>query len=209
MKIHPVTHNEELVEGQIRQRFCGPAAISAITGRSAECASVWINHARSRPAHHNVGGAYTSHVLEVLSRLGYRWTSQWVTQVEARRIGRTNSTRPTFAQWLRSADRDRSKLYLVVAGNHFMVVKGTKVVCTHQPQGNPTTKAKNRRYLVRAVYEIRKASSPISERIRRMRLDPLPRWDKHAEERRMARHSDSYGAVPKRRWPKKHEVTTW
>lgn len=206
MKIHTITHNPGLIQDQIRQTFCGPAAISAITGRTAECGAAWINKMRGRPIHHSVGGTFTGNLIDALRILGYCTQDSEVTPVPKRRIGKCLSTRPTFAQWLRSTDRNRTKMYLVNAGHHFMVVKGTKVVCNQQPQGNPTGRAMNRRSLVRRVFEIQAIPDC---GVRRMRLDPMPVWDAHREELATARHSDNYGygPLPKRRWEKKHEVS--
>lgn len=98
---------------------------------------------------------------------------QMVPQVKSRRIGHAMTTRPTFAHWLRSDARNRSECYLVAIGNHWAVVKGTKVVCSMQTMGNPTGKAKNRRALVSAVWRIYEATGDKAP-VRRKRNDPWP-----------------------------------
>lgn len=203
MKIHKVTHDDTLVgpDGQ-RQGWCGPAAISAITGRTAECAAAWINHSarRRQPLHYKVRGTWAWEVRMALECLGYTMRNQVVPKGELRRIGRGTSRRPTFAQWMRSKARDRSKMYLVAAGEHWMVVKGTKVVCSAQPDGVTTGKSRKRRCLVTEVYLVEKTETGTAQKIRAKRLDPLPRL---VETTRRAA-----GKGRQRPYPKKHEVPT-
>ena len=199
MKLHNVTHNAGLLgaEGQL-QGWCGPGAMSAITGRSAECCAAWINQESRRvPLHFKVRGTHTPEVRLALHCLGYRMRQVSVPAVPARKIGLVETSQPTFAQWLRHPGRDRSKMYLVAAGHHWMVVKGRRVVCTYQPEGNPTGRCKNRRYLVQSVDEIEPIDDERGRRVRAKRIDPLPEWS-HT-------HRAKEGAV-KRPYPKNHEV---
>lgn len=173
MKLHPVTHDLSVVpERRTKEKWCGPAAISAITGRSAECAAGWINKIRDRGLHFSIRGSSPFEMRHALDQLGYRCTSTIVPRVDERKIGRKLTTRPTFAQWLKHPVRDRSKMYLVDVGNHWMVVKGTKVVCALQPDGVPTGKSQRRRSLVKAAHII--THCPAGEAVRRKRNDPIP-----------------------------------
>lgn len=101
-------------------RFCGPAALSIITGvDTAEAAAVIRHVSRKR----SVTGTSHWEILRSLSLLGYKATS-------AAKVDPLNrKTNPTLAAWLKSDERDGKSLYLIAAGHHWQVVQGRRFCC--------------------------------------------------------------------------------
>lgn len=101
-------------------RYCGPAALSIITGvDTAEAASI-IRFVSRRPS---IKGTSSYEILKALSLLGYQGRS--ALKVDPR----NKQANPTLAAWLKSETRDSSKLYLVAAGHHWQVVQGRRFCC--------------------------------------------------------------------------------
>lgn len=165
--IYPVTHDAELIRGQALQQWCGPAAVSALTGRSAECAAAWINHDRGKPIHHKVRGTYDFEVIFALRALGYDTAAVNIALDFSR-----NDPRPTFAEWLLTASEDA--VYLVDAGKHWMVVHAGEVVCSKRQDPVWYDEAANLRCRMVEAHLV----APLrgADNVRRKRLDPLPTW---------------------------------
>jgi len=100
-----------------RNRYCGPAAIAALTGCTTDEAAVVI---RSVSRQESVKGVHTHHLMQALALFGVRYSHR-ETYCPASRL--------TLAQWLKKTDRPRGKVFLVVAGNHFQIVTGRQYTC--------------------------------------------------------------------------------
>jgi hypothetical protein len=127
-------------------RYCGPAALSIITGiDTAEASAVirFVNKKRS------VQGTYDWEIIKSLNLLGYNVASA------AKLNPLTPKANPTLAGWLKSDGRDGKTLYLVAAGHHWMVVQGRRYCCgkTRDIVSIRDEKVK-RRARVTAVYRI-------------------------------------------------------
>jgi len=127
-------------------RYCGPAAVSIITGiDTAEASAVirFVNKKRS------VQGTHDWEIIKSLNLLGYNVAS-------AAKLNRLKpKTNPTLAAWLKSDERDGKTLYLVVAGNHWQVVQGRRYCCGLSRDIVSIRDAKvKRRARVTAVYRI-------------------------------------------------------
>jgi hypothetical protein len=111
LKLRAVSHPK----GDANQ-FCGPSAISALTGMSSGEAARLLRHVTRRKA---IKGASTSSVQRALALCGVRQIDGW------------NFRQPTtLAAWLRSTAGTRGgRIFLIVAGNHFQVVSGNRYVC--------------------------------------------------------------------------------
>lgn len=110
MKLHPING---------KNRYCGPAAISAITGASTDDAAYAI---RQSSGQRFVKGAHWNDVLSSLRSSGV--TSNLV--YEAPR-----GKGLTFAQWRRHSkeDREAGAVFLIVSGWHYQVVSGRRATC--------------------------------------------------------------------------------
>lgn len=131
-----------------RNRFCGPAALSTVSGFSTdECARVirdchFARHARSRGG---VKGTSTFEMMEAFRALGYF-------------LGRTirpkvDGKRPTLAAWLRSRT-DRRATFLVMITGHWVVVRGNKFCDSFTREPVNLSKAPHRRCRVVCVRRI-------------------------------------------------------
>lgn len=116
MKIRPVKH-----EGAFpKNRYCGPAALSIISGISTGEAAKLLRVITGARA---IRGTYTSSMRWALEDLGYAFAS--FTEYRVRKA------RPTLARWLREhkAIRTSGRVYLIAAGNHWQVVSGRRYCC--------------------------------------------------------------------------------
>jgi hypothetical protein len=111
IKIKSVTHKR----GD-RNRYCGPSAISAITGMNTGEAARLLRHVSGKTS---IKGCYTHHMLLGLRMCGV--STKY----------RTVKNRPTLAAWLRDSKdmRTSGRVFLVVAGNHFQIISGRRYVC--------------------------------------------------------------------------------
>ena len=111
MKLH------ELNRGKGDNKFCGPAAISFISGVSTTDAAALIREVN--PYIERVKGVWPKDVLKVLGKLGFRATRRNV-------IGK-----PTMKQWLRLSKEFRTagRVFLVEAGHHYQIISGRKYAC--------------------------------------------------------------------------------
>jgi len=144
LNIKPVLH----VKGD-KNRYCGPSVISAITGINTGEAARLIRHVGGR---RSVKGSYTYEVKEALEMCGIR--SQW----EHFGLQLSGSNRgPTLAAWLRHTKKERTakRVFLIVAGWHYQLVQGRRIVCGIL--GEPTSirgKRVKRRARVSNVWEL-------------------------------------------------------
>ncbi len=97
-------------------KYCGPAALSAITGMDTATAAREI---RSRSHQKRVTGSHPRHVLAVLKSLGFHARQDF-----------TSYYGGDFREWAAETAEERGdNVYLIVAGNHYRVVQGDKYVC--------------------------------------------------------------------------------
>lgn len=190
MQLHRVTHEPEerrrineyrtrrgrrvLVKGwrSNQQRFCGPGALSAILGITAEEGARLLNKARGKLKDTPIRGVsnftmmlairragITAEPLEVESRFGTRRASEreWIASC---RYGSevVVSRNDTLAKWARERDyATRRSLCLVVCGRHFVVVKGGWI-CDNQQNRIPIEDSRHKRKRVSSVWRLSKSS---------------------------------------------------
>lgn len=137
MKIHPITG---------KNRYCGPAAISAITGCTTDDAAYAI---RKNSGQRFVKGTYAHQVIDVLKEAGITCTQiRW---------SFSKDDRMTLAQWLRHTVDKRKPgiVYLLVAGNHYQVVSGRRATCGRiRKIVSVTDKSLKRRSRVSMVWQL-------------------------------------------------------
>ena len=132
------------------QSWCGPTALTVLTGKRYDIIEqdllkrknrhgkgryvfTWNGGRRYIPHKkvHTIKGMHNGQMRGALHRYGY-------TMKESDNHGANQ----TFRQWTRATHGKRGKTwYLVVAGSHYLVVKGNKVWDTNTPvKGMPITK---------------------------------------------------------------------
>lgn len=151
------------------RNYCGPTALSAITGVLTAAIEEMVARHWRRPAgrRNAVGGMSPRECADVLERLGYRVlerdvprarsyvTSQKVNGWRRRTAPRLRQdNRLTLAGWLRQRE-PRNATYLVDAGHHWIAVAGNAIADTRN--GLTTVgRFKGRRARVRNVYEVQR-----------------------------------------------------
>jgi hypothetical protein len=127
-------------------RFCGPAAISAITGIGTKEAAALI---RTISGKRQVKGTTYNEVLSALRVLNWRTHTLY----EAAR-----GKGITLAAWLKQskAMRTAGRLFLVVAGWHWQVISGRRYTCGRCKGEIVSVRDKlvKRRARVARVYEV-------------------------------------------------------
>lgn len=165
-RLHAVTHRKDLG----RNRYCGPGAVSIITGRTAECAVRWILAGRGygpRERNGGIKGTFGVEVGEALHALGYELGMSHSAAIDGKR--------PTLARWLRErTPEQRRRTYLVSAGGHWIVVRGNKVACSITGAPVNLREYPHRRYRVRRYSRVTLREDAEGARLRRLRTEPLP-----------------------------------
>ena len=109
-------------------RYCGPAALSAIAGITTDTAAQIL---REITGQRSIGGVTIASMIEALSRLGFclrdpiRYLDTQAGSLQ----------RPTLARWLREYPRTAEDVVLVCVTGHYLVVKGRKVYDNYHPNG--------------------------------------------------------------------------
>jgi len=145
LNIKPVNHGTTKAD---KNRYCGPAVISAITGMTTGEASRLIRHVSGRKA---IRGSSVREVTDALTMCGIK--SEY--KSFGMKLGR--STGPTLAGWLKATVKERTadRVFLMIAGWHWQLIQGRRIVCGIL--GSPTSvrdKRVKRRARVANVYEL-------------------------------------------------------
>lgn len=146
----PAFHRDPGRKDPLRSWYCGPWAIAAITGLSFEDVREAVNMRRAREPNAPVKGMYTRELRAVLADEGFKTRDLFHLQYFDKHF-----PRPTLARWLRERTPDMmGTTYVVVAGQHFAVVRGRKATCTMLRCWTWISNMKKRRAPVRAVLEV-------------------------------------------------------
>jgi hypothetical protein len=148
-----------------KNRYCGPAAISILTGMTTGEAARMIRQSTDKAL---VKGTHASDLFKVLYRCGlsYRTISVPTTRVAVKRkanfahgagIFFMDKGELTLAQWLKESVKLRTagRVFLVAAGQHWQIITGRRYCCGITKQiVSITDKLVKRRARVTEVYEI-------------------------------------------------------
>lgn len=112
--LHSVNHS-----GPRKNRYCGPSALSAITGLSTGDTAALLRKVSSK---RSIKGTHTRHMKVALEWLGYRTGCDFdYEHLPAK-------GRPTLLQWAKRREKV-SETYLLSVGHHWAVVQGRRYVC--------------------------------------------------------------------------------
>ncbi len=160
MKIHPVKHGK----GD-KNRYCGPAALSIVTGMTTGEAARLLRHLSGKAS---IKGTSTSQMRNAFAKCGVSMKpvvvkpqppkarpmiDPWTRQV----CGTYTEARPTLTQWLKDSQdiRTPGRVFLVSAGHHWQIITGRRFCCGRTGEiVSIRDKKANRRGRVRAVYEL-------------------------------------------------------
>lgn len=142
-----------------KDRWCGPAAISALTGRSREAAAIWINDFRKVPHYRTIKGSGLSEVIYTLGVFG--WSCLPIGVAERVRV----------ASLAEASEHKPDVAFLVGTPRHWLVVQDGKVV-DNQERVKPHAESKWRRSTIQSVHYVyaTKGLDPVRKRL----YDPLP-----------------------------------
>ena len=118
-KIRPINHGTVRAD---RNRYCGPAVISAITGI---CTGDAARRIRENTGRKMITGTHPREVIDVLNQYDITATRQTMG------FSLNRSTGPTLAAWLKATVKDRTadRVFLIVSGWHWQLVQGRRYVC--------------------------------------------------------------------------------
>ena len=145
LQIKPVNHGKVKAD---KNRYCGPSAISAITGMTTGEAARLIRHVSGK---RKVTGTSTRNIREALKRCNV------ISEPQNFGLSLHRRTGPTLAGWLKATVKERTakRVFLIVSGWHWQVVQGRRIVCGILKE--PTSvrdKRARRRARVAEVYEL-------------------------------------------------------
>jgi hypothetical protein len=125
MKIYDVSHADN-----DKNRFCGPSAISALTGMSSGEAARLLRHVTGL---RSIKGSDTGPVRRALLMCGIHTSQHYVpTESYKNKKGKIKTRGVmSLAAWFKKSVRIRTtgRVFLIVAGNHWQVVTGRRFVC--------------------------------------------------------------------------------
>ena len=145
INIKPVNHGTTKAD---KNRYCGPSAISAVTGMTTGEAARLLRHVSGRKS---ITGTYTSEVTDVLEMCNIKAT------YEDFGLKLSRSKGPTLARFLKHTVKERNakRVFLISAGRHWQVIQGRRIVCGILKE--PTSvrdKSVRRRKRVNKCYEL-------------------------------------------------------
>lgn len=137
--LHHVNHS-----GPRKNRYCGPSALSAITGLSTGDTAAPLRKVSGK---RKIVGTATCHMKTALEQLGYHTGCAFdYEHLPAK-------GRPTLLQWAKQRD-DLSETYLLSVGHHWAVVQGRRYVCGMVNRIVPIKQAPKKRARVKAAWRI-------------------------------------------------------
>ena len=142
-----------------RDRWCGPAAVSALTGRSREAAAAWINEFRKRPHYRSVQGTRFREMLYVLGVFG--WSYLPLGMIKKIRLS-------TFAE---ETEHRPDLAFLVGLSRHWVTAQNGTIV-DNQQGVMPIAKSKWQRNTIFSVGYI--YATVGLDKVRSQLYDPLP-----------------------------------
>ena len=134
-----------------RNRWCGPAAVAAITGETTDAAAAIILAATGRRA--------ITSTAAVHLRAALRPSGLTISLAESY-LAAAPRQRPTLAAWMRGA-RNPDATFLVAASHHWLVVRGSSVADSVNRRPVPIRAANLRiRSRVASVFLVHPESTP-------------------------------------------------
>lgn len=170
MKLHSVNHS-----GPRSNRYCGPSALSAITGLSTGDTAALLRKVSGK---RSIKGTHTSHMRSALLQLGYSMHT-WFDY-----DGLPAKGRPTLLQWAKKR-APGGDVYLLSVGYHWALVQGRRYVCGMVGKTVSLKESPKKRARVRAAWRIVregnvKLSAVIPQVVRKVDTDRKPRTEAKA-----------------------------
>lgn len=140
-----------LAKSKRTQSYCGPWMAMALTGLSFEEVRAGLNLGRNRHVTEAVKGTYRWEMERFLTSAGVRIIYRSDFHAAARSEGETL----TLARFLRMRrGDDLTRTFGIIAGHHWIVVRGRKVTCAMLQRWTWIKHAKKRRAPVELIWQI-------------------------------------------------------
>lgn len=200
INIKPVNHGTTKAD---KNRYCGPSAISAVTGMTTGEAARLLRHVSGRKA---IKGSSVMDVTSALEMCNIKCTYKSF----GLKLGRSKG--PTLAAWFRHTVKERTakRVFLIVAGHHFQLVQGRRIVCGIL--GEPTSirdKKVKRRARVSNVYELSSLGTiQIPAEARKPKRDAVEASD-YTQAKRLAKKLDLVIELDQIGPSRKYDVQKW
>ena len=150
----------EVIRTEKSNKFCGPAALSLLTGRPVDEIVLAVKNLRISDegirGYRPLKGMYNSEMIAVLGQYGFELVRM---ARECQDVYRLYDARPTLARWLRAKRQYRqehpdAKILLNVTG-HYLVLHGRKLYDNHNPEGVWLRQYRHRRIRVKHAWVCR------------------------------------------------------
>lgn len=201
INIKPVNHGTTKAD---KNRYCGPSVISAVTGMTTGEAARLLRHVSGRKA---IKGSSVRDVTSALEMCNIKCTYQ----AFGLKLGRSKG--PTLAAWLRHTVKERTakRVFLIVAGWHWQVVQGKRIVCGILKE--PTSvrdKRVKRRARVANVYELSSLGTlQIPAEARKPKRSASPEASDYTQAKRLAKKLDLVIELDQIGPSRKYDVQKW
>jgi hypothetical protein len=142
--------------GERSNTFCGPAALSLITGKHVDkCVEQVHEYRDGLGKRRNVRGMSNWEMTWVLGRMGF--------QQSKLNVPKQNPTLVALMRWIKRQDFwDAKNVYLVNVTGHYVVMKGIKLFDNRNPEGVFFGRYEHRRWRVKHVWEVmRRDACPV------------------------------------------------
>jgi hypothetical protein len=143
--------------GERSNTFCGPAALSLITGKHVDkCVKEVRDFRNDRHGfqRRNVRGMWNAEIVRVLDRMGFVSERKYPFEYDTLKL---DPTLVAFMRWLKKRGQwSAKKVYLINVTGHYLVMKGIKLFDNRHPEGVFFGKYDHRRRRVKYVWEVTK-----------------------------------------------------
>jgi len=157
-----VTHRTPLQGGK-EQKYCGPSALSALSGYTTECVGAWINHWRGKPFHYQNRGVEFGLMEWAGQKLGLRMKSVPIRRMTVNQLQKKLAGGGELSHlW--------GEMLLVCAHHHWLAIYQGGVVDSGACAGSkpiPLRQYKKKRAIVRMVYIVERTG-------KRLKKEPWP-----------------------------------
>ena len=179
--------------------FCGPSALTVLTGRTYESVEKTIlKHRRSK---RRVGGnikkvvgMHSAEMSAVMVLLGYKMSGFRVNHPSVLR----NYRGSTLRQYMRKTHGKRGKLWLLVSTtSHYLVVRGNRIWDSGM-NGVTISKATHKRGIIRTIWVVERLTKSERQREEARHKRDVKRWKEAAKREREV----------KRKWEKSEPIWT-
>ena len=150
--------------------FCGPSALTVLTGRTYESVEKTIlKHRRSkRRVYGNINkvtGMFNREMSAVMNLLGYRMSGFTAYHPNFQLLSPRTNRGTTLRQYMRKTHGKRGKLWLLVqTTRHYLVVHGNRVWDSSM-NGVTISKATHKRGIIKQIWVVERYTKSQRERI--------------------------------------------